>query len=369
VRSNKKIYKIALLGSYPPPYGGVTIHIQRLKKFIEQRGFECCVYDFNNSPVSRSEKDIIIVRNPLIWAIRYFFSKKEDIVHTHNSDWRIRLIVGSLSFTGAKTIVTIHGDSLKKSTRGKNFIKKFFVIFFLKRSNFIIAVNREIYDLCTLFGIKKEKLVVIPGFIPPIIQAEQLEIASEEVRSFIQLHSPLLVGYAYKILFFDNQDLYGIDLCIDLCFNLKRNYPNIGFIFILPLIGDTNYYDTLNKKIAECKLDNNFLFITGEENQFIPVLVKSELLVRPTNTDGDSLSIREALFFRIPVIASDVVGRPDGVVLFKNRDLKNLTETTLEILKNYDTYKNRISHDQLENSADRIIGIYENLIAEKYPAL
>jgi len=350
-----------LLGSYPPPYGGVTVHIQRLKETLVKKGFECHVYDFDISQVSRSEKDIILVKNPLIWAIRYLFSKKEDIIHTHNSDWRIRAMVGLLSLTGAKTIISIHGESLKNSTSRENFIKKFLVIFFLKRSSFVIAVNQGIYDLCISFGIKKEKIAVIPGFIPPVIQNGELAITSKRIQFFIDTHSPIIVGYAFKIVFHNNQDLYGIDLCIDLCFKIKKDYPEIGFIFILPLIGDMNYYDKLNQKIAEYEISNNFIFITGE-SQFMPVLIKSQLLVRPTNTDGDPLSIREALFFGVPVVASDIVQRPDTVVLFKNRDLKSLTYTTLEVLKNYDTYRNRISIDQSENSADKIIRIYEDLI-------
>lgn len=358
---NKKKYRIALFGSYPPPYGGVTVHIQRLKEVLVKNGFECRVYDFNNSQNSRPEKDIIVIKNPVVWAVKYLLSKKEDIIHTHNSDWRIRAMVGLLSLTGAKTIVTIHGDSLKYSIGDKNFIKRFFVIFFLKRTNFIIAVNQEIYNLCISLGIKKEKIAIIPGFIPPKIHDIELKITSKEIQFFIDTHSPILVGYAFKIVFHNNQDLYGIDMCIDLCFNLKKEYPEIGFIFILPLIGDNNYFEKLNQRIVECKLSNNFLFITGEK-QLIPVLVNSKILIRPTNTDGDPLSIREALLFRVPVIASDVVQRPDGVVLFKNRDLKSLTNATLDVLKKYEIYRNRISIDQSDNSADKIIGIYQKVM-------
>ena len=44
-------------------------------------------------------------------------------------------------------------------------------------------------------------------------------------------------------------------------------------------------------------------------------------MVRPTNTDGDALSIREAMYFKISVIASDVTTRPENTIIFKNRDL------------------------------------------------
>jgi glycosyltransferase involved in cell wall biosynthesis len=357
-------YTIALLGSFPPPYGGVTVHIQRLYEAITKKGFRCHVYDFDISKVSCSEKDIIVVKNPVFWAFKYLFSKKEDIVHTHNSDWRIRAMMGILSLTGTKTMVSIHGESLKNSICGKNFVIRFLVVFSLKRVNYIIAANKEIFDLCISVGIKKEKIAVIVPFIPPQISEDELEITSKTVQSFIDNHSPVITAYAFKIAFYNNQDLYGIDLCIDLCSKLKQVHPTIGFIFYLPDIGDSDYYDKLNQKIAEYKIGNNFLFVT-EKNQFLPILVKSTLFVRPTNTDGDSLSIRESLFFGIPVITSDVIQRPDDVILFKNRDLRDLTDKTLTLLKNYDAYKKQITMIQPQNSAERIIEIYGILINKK----
>jgi hypothetical protein len=52
-------------------------------------------------------------------------------------------------------------------------------------------------------------------------------------------------------------------------------------------------------------------------------------VLRTTNTDGDAISIREALDLNKIVIASDVVKRPQGVKLFKTRDVNSLV-TTIE---------------------------------------
>ena len=47
----------------------------------------------------------------------------------------------------------------------------------------------------------------------------------------------------------------------------------------------------------------------------------SRLFVRPTRTDGDANSIREALYLGVPSIASDAAPRPDGVRTFRSGDL------------------------------------------------
>ena len=57
---------------------------------------------------------------------------------------------------------------------------------------------------------------------------------------------------------------------------------------------------------------------------FYPVLKSGNIFVRPTNTDGDSVSLREALHYGMPTVASDAVPRPEGTILFRNRDLQSM---------------------------------------------
>ena len=49
-------------------------------------------------------------------------------------------------------------------------------------------------------------------------------------------------------------------------------------------------------------------------------------MIRATSTDGDSLSVREALDSGVRVLATDCVDRPDGVTLFKYNDVVSLSD-------------------------------------------
>jgi glycogen(starch) synthase len=54
------------------------------------------------------------------------------------------------------------------------------------------------------------------------------------------------------------------------------------------------------------------------------VISRSAALIRPTYTDGDSISVREALALGVPVIASNAVARPAGTVLFETGNSDDL---------------------------------------------
>jgi hypothetical protein len=96
------------------------------------------------------------------------------------------------------------------------------------------------------------------AFIPPIIKNEEAGDIPKEIWNFIDRHKPVISANAYRITFYNNQDLYGIDLCIDLCAALKKCYPKIGFVFCLPDIGNYEYFDKMKQKIRDEELGGNF---------------------------------------------------------------------------------------------------------------
>ena len=88
----------------------------------------------------------------------------------------------------------------------------------------------------------------------------------------------------------------------------------------------------MKKKINDLNLGENFYLMTGNVILW-PLFRKVDLMIRPTTSDGDAISVREALFFNCPVIASDVTSRPKDVIIFKNRDIMDLYKKCREILR------------------------------------
>ncbi|MBI4458503.1 MAG: hypothetical protein HY648_00415, partial [Acidobacteria bacterium] len=47
--------KLLLIGPYPPPHGGISVHVAAAKKQLDQAGFACRVLNLNRSAPQSSE--------------------------------------------------------------------------------------------------------------------------------------------------------------------------------------------------------------------------------------------------------------------------------------------------------------------------
>ena len=72
--------------------------------------------------------------------------------------------------------------------------------------------------------------------------------------------------------------------------------------------------------------------IIAFELPLLPAFRHDVLYLRPSRSDGDAVSIREALHAGVPVVASDVVERPAGVTLFPSDDVQELRSTIQRLL-------------------------------------
>lgn len=369
---NKKI-RIAIVGPYPPPLGGISLHIQRLKQHLENAGMEFTIYKLGASG-KEGNKSIIPIKKTKAWLLRLLFHAGDhEIIHLScGSSWVLRVYFGLILhfLERKKYIVTWHGNDitwpyavscLRKPALGlrARFIT-WLVLNSFKRADFVICVNPQGRDLLISKGVKPERVEVIPSFIPPAVKEDEIAEVPKEVWDFIRSHKPVISANASAIRFYNGQDLYGIDMCIDLCANLKSAYPEIGFIFCLPDIGDYEYFHKMKQRIVKEEIEDNFLFQT-KACQFYPILMKSDVFVRPTNTDGDAVSLREALYFKVPSIVSDAVPRPEGTILFRSRDIDDFISKVKDVLSNYDKYKKKLEKVMLEDNAEKIIKVYQGL--------
>lgn len=302
--------RILLIGPYPPPYGGVSMHIKRLKALLADR-FEIDVVD-----ESRERKEGIFNLRSL--NIPGYLGKvlKADMIHIHSGKFFFRLMhfsVAGLFFK--KKIITIHGYEPGRGDKIRPMDRMI-----LNNCHRVIFVSTE---LAEAFRVKK--CIIREAFLPPVVN-EEAEIPGEISGWITEKKSKgyqIAVANAWRLDKHNEEDLYGLDLCIMAAKKNKDERIQVAYIFIVSDGSGIIKTGQYKKMITDLGLADRFL-IWETPISFIKLIVRSDMVLRPTNTDGDALTVREGLFLGKTVIASDVVIRPAGTKLFKTRDAGSL---------------------------------------------
>jgi hypothetical protein len=297
--------------------GGVSVHIRRLVNLLSKDSY---VDVIDESKLKFCDGKVFNLRSGnVLTYLKLMYSS--DIVHIHTAmNWLrfIHVLISKLFFK--KVIVTIH-SIMHVEKKKHNLLLKIS----LKFSNKIIYVNEKIKQ--ELGQLKGE---IMPAFLPPIIENE-IDLP-EEITKLLNNNKgkKIVVSNAYRLDWYNGNDLYGFDLLLEVAKKINKNNKNI---FILLIISSAAENDVLLNKYNNLIMKENLantVRIIPYSLSFVNLILRSDLVIRATNTDGDSLTIRESLFLNKPVIGSNVVRRPKGTILFKNRDSNDLYEKIVE---------------------------------------
>jgi len=347
---------IVQVGAYPPPIGGISIYIKRMKETMDHQGIPNQIWDYN--AIKKTQPNVIHM-NFLTVPFHAATRKDVDLIHYNICGMPSKHYIAFFNrhfFRKRKKIITLHGDSTQLFKKKKNT----FQLKTLNSFDAIICVKQHDKKYLQDHGITT-RVEEIPPFIPPFPNKEDAQKIDPSIFQFIESHQPVIASNASIIAFHKGEDLYGIDMCIEACAQLKKTYPHIGFIFVLPEIGNLDYYEELCSRIKEKEIEENFLFY-HESCEFYPILMKCDVFVRPTNTDGDAVSLREALFFHIPSVASDSVPRPKGTVLFTNRNNKDYYDKLQSTITTHAQHIQKLKEFPRENNAEKVIQLYQKII-------
>jgi glycosyltransferase involved in cell wall biosynthesis len=357
-----KNIRVALIGSYPPPYGGVSIHIQRLHSKLLNNGVKS--YVVNMSSNKKRIRLLLNMKKIINWVKLLFL--KLDIFHLHTSGKNLKWVIVFFLFSKLKKtkfIITFHSFRYELSDIS-DFYKHLFR-FILKRLSHVVVTNNKIKERLIGLGSDKLKISVIPAFIAPELSNNQ-NILPKEIISFIKRRSPIISSYAYTLKDdtpdlneMGTTDLYGVSLLLDLCINMKKSFPQIGIILSVANLNDEGFLKKIKTKINKNNIRNNF-FIYGKPVENIHNLwSNSDVYVRPTLSDGDSIALREALLLKTPSVASDATPRPEGTIIFQNQNLNDFSEKVKGVLENSDHYKIKLNNIKYENNFKKLLNIYE----------
>ncbi len=338
-----------IISPIQPPIGGISIHVQRLMQLLKND------IDFDLIDYSKEIKDNVY--NIRQWNIHKYLKilNASDLWYIHAGNRSIAKLHIILSLLlNKKTIITIHGFGNTKAQK-IGFVTDFLFQF----ANQLILVNNDIFKQKNKLG---KKSIVIPAFLPPEFDLEPK--LPDWLTQYVQINKTdgkiILVANASK-LYTENKDVYGLDILFTLADNFYReSQPYLILLVISDLINENN----LNKYDLS-KINKSIKIIHGQIS-FVRLMELSDAVLRPTRTDGDSITVREALYLGKPVFASDVVRRPIGTILFKNNDVTDLKNR----IQYYFSYNKSIKKETDTNNLNqtfrrKYLSVIKNVIDKK----
>ena len=345
----KKNINVLITGPLPPPAGGISVHIWRLKHLLEN-DFNL---DFIDEAKDKKNNYFNIKSLNIFKYLKRIIASDVLFIHSGNKLLKkLHIITGKLF--GKKIIITLHGYGPRRKMPFRAIDAALF-----KLADKIILVNSDIYKKLSL---PLDKCIVKHAFLPPVMSEEPSlpEYINEQIKIARQQNKIIICANASRLDTHNNQDLYGLDICVETIRRLVNKGIPVYFIFTVSSLakGENRFNEALSL-IKKYKLENNFLLL-NEKLSFVKLIESSDIVLRPTNTDGDALTVREALFLGKKVLASDIVERPEGTSLFKTRDIDDL-EKRLSLLINENNSK-KDNNSTAENDSNSLKDFYSTLI-------
>jgi hypothetical protein len=283
--------EICLIGSLPPPIGGVSVYCSRRLRLLRD--------EYGEDKVTFLD---LSVRYNLL-KIPFLSSDKIE-VNTLN------FFVVLMLFVSTKIRYCEIVDH--NASRHYSGVKKRLLIMMLSYAEQIMVVNEDLKR----FYPNKLRPTVISPFLPPD-EDEEHELLAQYPEPLLEFvgGTNVLLNSAWKYIPLGNRDLYGIEESV----SILAKFPDVKLLLCVG-IGLDEVPPSLVKLINQYVQENRLFLLSGQY-QIWPLLKNFDLIcLRLTPTDGDSVTVREALFYGRRVVASDSVVRPSPCTTYRYTD-------------------------------------------------
>jgi glycosyltransferase involved in cell wall biosynthesis len=323
-------------------------------------------------PASRREDGVVpaVVRHTWkLWLPGHGWRCRTSIVHFHDG-WFWAPAAWAMVRLGRAVVMTFHDQQAGgPNWRAASWLERRFSRRLIRDPRVRwIAVSREVKQQLMGKGVSESRIAVIPAYIPPPAAPGGPGLPGY-VTAFLQSRAPVLSTYAWKLTV-DEQgiDVYGFDLCIEAVRALRAEHPQIGLVVSLPQVADRAYFDELKRRIATAGLEENVLFVTEPLDDIHRLWQASDVHLRATNTDGDAVTVREALSLQVPVVASDASPRPEGAVLFPARNLAAMLAALRQVLADRPRRVEALRSIRIPDNFPPLLDVYRELARCAHPA-
>jgi glycogen(starch) synthase len=320
---------ILLLGPLPPPYGGVSVHVSRLRRRLMKLGLHTTTLTRG----SNSIPDNSIVTAPRRWNYWRMFerlARNATVVHDHTQHYQARSPILSLMFYAAlrsvrgRKVLTVHDGTFTDHVRNANRLQWWFIRRFVQRFDVVLVISEELSSTVASLGIPTDRIRLARTFLfdPPTTVD-----LPHDVEQFLQSHSPVwLVSGAYH-------ETYHYDVVAEAFREYLLSNASAGLILVSGGFTSDDYFRARVAKTLESSR-SHVLDLVDVHPELLRVLYnRANVFIRSAYPDGDGVSLREAILGTCAVVAAENHERPRGVACYSPNnpiDLRKQVEDAMQ---------------------------------------
>lgn len=307
--------RVLQLGPYPPPHGGIQTHLVALREFLLQRQIPCPV--INLTRYRRAEVDDVYYPRSAFQVLWLLLTLRYDVAHLHiggNIHPRLfALCLACCLIPRTRVVLTLHSGGYPSSPKGRTAHSLTLRGFILRLLDGLIAVNPEIVQLFHRFGVRPDRIRLIsPYALPRHSPHDSLPLP---MQTFLRRHNPVLTTVGGL------EPEYDLPIQIEVLGRIRAGHPKAGLL----IVGSGSLERQLLTRVGSQPYADHILVCGAVPHRSaLCAIAQSDMFLRTTQYDGDSIAVREALHLGVPVIATDNGMRPEGVELIPASDLEAL---------------------------------------------
>ncbi len=300
--------RVALVGDWPPPHGGLSVHVAALARHLEARGVDVRVLDIGRG--DHAGRNLRPARGLRRYAAALADVTAEGLlVHVHTNgantkSWLVALAGGRARRPAApRAVLTIH-SGLCPSWLAASARRRGVAAWACAAYARIVAVSEEIAAALAAAGVPARRIAVLPPFSPSMLVPGAPPAG---LVAFRAARRPLFTAALAP------GRTYGADVLAAAFAAVRARLPGAGLAAFGP---------------GTDALAGEGILGLGDvpHGAALAVIGAADVLVRPTRADGDAVSVREALAVGTAVVATAVGHRPPGCLLVPPGDAAALAE-------------------------------------------
>lgn len=349
---------VALVGPFPPPFGGMGVYFSSIEAGLRQAGLEPLRVPVPYAAVGGGRRHLgrgVVFVRAAIALVR----ARPDVVHCVTGS-QPNLIGNVLPLVAAQvvrrpSILSIAGGEFPAAVASYRGARRWLVRFILTRPQLLVACTDEIATALRNVGVRESRITTVSNALPVRLDPRAEQVLPAAVGDFADRHAPLVASISGWYDYYGSQDL------VKAVRQLRVSHPRLGLVLMVKGGGDADFRAELLDVLADDDLRDAVL-VREDERAVFPILRRADAFVRTPHHEGDAISVREALAVGTPVVASDVGFRPGGVVRYRPADSVDLAARLRDTLAG-EAVGGGVDPGEGEQNLDLLLATYRHLAA------